>query len=348
MKSLAATGAGLTLALTCWALVRAAPAKPAPSPAAAIARLKADEAAIKSGRLTLLVTLRRGEPPAGTKPATARDAALKAPLIGQSREYVVFSGANWKREATVMSPQGEPQGRVLVGFRDKVGRTYREQGGEKAGAVGLKPTLGAPESVLLSRSTTLLDGVTWTSAKWNGSQLVLSGKRETAQVTLALRTTPRYAVERMTLSQQSTTPSGAVSHGEEIRAAYETAGGGLVLKSLEASQYAIGAVNELGLAAYKVEGAQLNEAVKPEELEIAFPMGTQVVDRRVDPPASYLFDGRELTLAEARALSERAASNTARVGKPAPEWELKTLDGKSAKLADYRGKVVLLTWFASW
>jgi thiol-disulfide isomerase/thioredoxin len=35
-------------------------------------------------------------------------------------------------------------------------------------------------------------------------------------------------------------------------------------------------------------------------------------------------------------------------GKIAPEWELNTLDGKPVKLSDYRGKAVLLNFWATW
>ena len=35
-------------------------------------------------------------------------------------------------------------------------------------------------------------------------------------------------------------------------------------------------------------------------------------------------------------------------GKVAPDWELNTLDGKPVKLSDYRGKAVLLNFWATW
>lgn len=37
-----------------------------------------------------------------------------------------------------------------------------------------------------------------------------------------------------------------------------------------------------------------------------------------------------------------------RVGEKAPDFELKTLDGKTAKLSDYRGKKVILNFWATW
>jgi thiol-disulfide isomerase/thioredoxin len=35
-------------------------------------------------------------------------------------------------------------------------------------------------------------------------------------------------------------------------------------------------------------------------------------------------------------------------GKVAPDWELNTLDGKPVRLSDYRGKAVLLNFWATW
>jgi peroxiredoxin len=40
--------------------------------------------------------------------------------------------------------------------------------------------------------------------------------------------------------------------------------------------------------------------------------------------------------------------NVAAVGEPAPNFELTTLDGRTVQLADYRGKPVLVNFWASW
>ena len=99
---------------------------------------------------------------------------------------------------------------------------------------------------------------------------------------------------------------------------------------------------------YKVEGAEVNPAVKPDELVIAVPTSTKITDARFDPPLHYVQGEKELTMAELKAMHDKSVGGAAKVGSPAPGWELKTLDGTPARLEDFRGKVVLLTWFASW
>src|SRR5690349_3764843 len=64
---------------------------------AVLARLKKDEAAIKSGRISILVTRREGEIPERATGAAAAEALRKAPLGSQRREYLIFSGDDWKR-----------------------------------------------------------------------------------------------------------------------------------------------------------------------------------------------------------------------------------------------------------
>jgi len=47
-------------------------------------------------------------------------------------------------------------------------------------------------------------------------------------------------------------------------------------------------------------------------------------------------------------LATIAAAPTALAGQKAPEFTLKDMNGKTVSLSDYRGKVVLLTFWATW
>ncbi|MFI5053188.1 MAG: TlpA family protein disulfide reductase [Acidimicrobiia bacterium] len=47
-------------------------------------------------------------------------------------------------------------------------------------------------------------------------------------------------------------------------------------------------------------------------------------------------------------LAQVAHPRSAKLGQPAPDFELTTLDGKTVKLSDYRGKPVVLNFWASW
>lgn len=43
-----------------------------------------------------------------------------------------------------------------------------------------------------------------------------------------------------------------------------------------------------------------------------------------------------------------SAPSVARVGEPAPDFKLENLDGQSTSLSDFRGKTVLLNFWATW
>jgi peroxiredoxin len=57
-----------------------------------------------------------------------------------------------------------------------------------------------------------------------------------------------------------------------------------------------------------------------------------------------------MTIALTHTMAEEAPDNLPGlpIGEKAPDFELKTLDGKTVKLSDYRGKKVILNFWATW
>lgn len=74
--------------------------------------------------------------------------------------------------------------------------------------------------------------------------------------------------------------------------------------------------------------------------------------RKGGAAAPPLFSLRGITLFAVLVLSWEIlagmGSKPPQVGGPAPSFEAKTLEGKAVSLSDYRGKVVLLTFWATW
>jgi peroxiredoxin len=342
-----------------------APAKPATppkpkavAPAAAgvdavLARLKKDEATVKSGRISLLVLRREGEIPEDATGAAAAEALRKAPLLSQRREYLIFSGDDWKRDVTMMDPQGNIGGHVLVGMKKKVGRAFQEQGhGDEAGTaagIGVEPKQEPADHLLFQRGHALLSKIRWTGKTETAGKITLTGNVEDGKATAVLRTAPRYALERFSVVESLLTPVGETTRTQQVSANYAVEGGALTLKSIDVADFAGKPFHKGMHVNYKVEGAQINPAVVEAELAVAIPEGTLVSDSRLGDPLRYKQGAQDLSLAELQALQEKRATTGAKVGRAAPAWGgLKALDGKSYKPEDYKGRVVLLTWFASW
>src|SRR3954462_2175374 len=62
-------------------------------------------------------------------------------------------------------------------------------------------------------------------------------------------------------------------------------------------------------------------------------------------PAVQNTTGAAATAAPATPANVPAATDRAEVGKPAPDFTLKDLDGKEVRLSSFKGKTVVLEWF---
>jgi len=358
MRSGFARGAGILLTAACGLPLSAAPARKAatppagPSPATLVAALEKAESSLKSGRVSVSVVRRRGKAAKNAAPAALREAGTKGAVHSQRREYLVWSGADWRQDITVMDSTGNPTMQFNMGVQGKTGRVLQATGtsdmAERRATVGIDPRQTLTTEFFTGKSAAWLRGIRWTGAKKTGDRVTLTGAQGDARCTVVLRTTPRVAIESLVRTEKVVTPIAEVNTYHEFKASYAVENGTLVPKSVDQIQYPAEELDEVVLTRYTVEGARLNDPVGAQDLTIALPAGTRVVDNRFDPPLRYVRGESELTQAELKALHERQTSTVAKVGRPAPEWEVKTLEGKTAKLSDYRGKVVLLTWFASW
>jgi hypothetical protein len=218
-------------------------------------------------------------------------------------------------------------------------------GDEASAVVGEPPGPNAIEYLLKGRAAEYLQDVGWVSAKPAGKLLELRGSRGDELVTAVLRTAPRAAVERLVLVKGLEMQGGSVTRTQRLQVTYETGAQGLAPRVVEELTYLGKPVGQALLVRCKVEGAQINSPVSRDDLHVELPRGTAVSDTRFSPPLRYKQRERDLSKAE---LDELHSRTVAAVGRTAPGWELPTLENKKAKLSDYRGKVVLLTWFASW
>lgn len=78
--------------------------------------------------------------------------------------------------------------------------------------------------------------------------------------------------------------------------------------------------------------------------------GSSAGSRRAGAPLRFSLRGIRLFVALLLSfgLLTGMGSKPPQVGGPAPSFEAKTLEGKMVSLSDYRGKVVLLTFWATW
>jgi hypothetical protein len=93
-----------------------------------------------------------------------------------------------------------------------------------------------------------------------------------------------------------------------------------------------------------VREARLNVALPDATFAFRMPRGTFVQDNRVNPPLVY----REGITIPQQVQRQQQKRSALRIGQPAPEFELTSLSGEMIRLADLRGRVVVLNMFALW
>ena len=191
----------------------------------------------------------------------------------------------------------------------------------------MKPQKDAADLFLFQRTAALLSGIQWNSQTASAGKITLKAQQEGATATAILRTTPRLALEKLSVVESLTTPLGETKRTQEYAATYALEKGALVLRTVETLDYALKPINKGMHTLHKLEGSQQNVPVADAELAIAMPAGTKISDGRLDRPVRYVQGEQDLTLAELQALIDKKGSMGAKVGAAAPSWALIGLDG---------------------
>jgi peroxiredoxin len=361
MGRIARLGAVLAGAMLAWPARGAAPppaGRGVLSPPAAMALLRENEARVVAGVVRYASTSRSTRWDGDVDEGEAR-----AELAARGRDYggvsgrLQFAGDAWRDDAVFTSPAGVSlimETAAAAGLRRELRRAASRMravvGPEGAGPGNLV------SSLLRARLGALLKDVPWKSAapapggrvslkaEWQGRglELVLD-PRAAGRVTRITVLTRRDGQER---------PSAIVV----VEATWQTLDGlSFPARVSELRVSRLGEGVQASRQDLRVETALLNGPVAPAELLVALPPGAEVTDLRAGTAVRYSQGERDLSLAEVRDLAEKKSSallptppGGPRLGAPAPPLAVRTLDGKPAGLADFRGKVVLLNWFASW
>jgi hypothetical protein len=351
--------AAMLAPLALRAAARAAP-KPGLSPPLAMARLKEAEAKVTSGTMRLIGTSRSTRWDGEVAEAEARaELAKNGRDYGGSTGTLRFTAAGWREDGTFTSPAGVST-LTMVGGAGGLRRAVVSAASHAHATVG--PETPGPASLLntLLRSglAELLRQVPWKSSESTAAGLLLlKGDWQARSLALTLDPKVDYRPVEIRLVTTRTGEAGAATAAIQVtRVSYGSFAGIRVpahVEQLNVTRLGEGA--HASLLDLKVEVIALNAPVAGEALAVALPKGAEVLDARVGTPVRYQQGDRDLTNAEVRELAEKrlaeempAPPGGPKLGAPAPAIALKTLEGKEAKLADYRGKVVLLNWFASW
>jgi peroxiredoxin len=334
-------------------LALALPATPAGAQDAAtvakdtLANLAAEEAKSPRGRLELTVTDRRGEKK-GIETDSEERKRIGALPGGSAQGTLVFGPDSWCKDLNIAKtgPDTKPM-RVRTAESSGVLRNLMQVAdGSKDPAYGrvIKITTTAPaDAALTHRAAKSLTGVTWTSARPDGETVVLEGKRgeEVHTLTLALKPAPR--VKSWRLSRSVVAPDGRI-----IEQAYdcrvETADDGSP-KRVEEWMTVGSPINSAALRVTEIKKWDSGADLKPEDLQLRFPKGTHVVDTRAGVPAEYDQTSEGVNEEEVAEVARAFAEGRTKVGDPAPDFQLKSPDGKVTRLEELRGNIVLLYWF---
>jgi len=316
----------------------------------ALAALAAEERKQPSGRLALTVTERRGPFVAGEKLEDTRKRILATDrtLVVQGR--LLYGPEGLFKDLGAPAGGNEPAGTrtrtsELAGIRRTLFEA-RVDGEDRKWALVTRATGSAPGDAILTRQVAkAADGIRWATARAEGERLTLDGARADERHSLVLRTGALPQVESWSLTRKIRGPQGDVEQTYRCEvAAGETAGS---IKRIEEWVLNPPPYATVSYRATEVKSAEA-APVTASDLALSLPKGARVTDSRTDVTVEYEQTEAGVKDEDIARFVQQQTTGRAQAGDTAPPFDLRALRGKRVKLGDYRGKPLLLFWFASW
>lgn len=309
----------------------------------ALGAFAAEEARAPRARLTLSLSERRGEKKGIETESEARKRIAGMPA-GTAEGTLVYTPEGWLKEMNVPASGQNPRPmRVRTAESGQVLRNLiqvTQDGRERAfGRVIRIQTTAPADAILTRRASRALQGITWTASRSDGNTLKLEGKRGEEEHALSLELKPAPRIVSWRLTRTVTSPEG-----RNLLQEYECRTDPSLARVEE--WMSIGTpINTITYRLTEVKKLELAPDLKPEDVRIRFPKGTQVVDARGEIPLEYEQTAEGVNEDEVARAAQALADGRARVGDVAPAFELQDARGKFARLSDFKGSVLVLYWF---
>ncbi len=326
---------------------------PAPAQEADAAKLIAAvgtaEAAASPTRLILAVSERRGPYLASEAPTQMRDRLVREKPIQAEGTFVALR-EGWVKDLVVSATLGaRAPSHTRTGQSGGLLRVLVETtvGGEaqRFGRVTRVATIAPGDAVLSRQIAAGARGIQWTAHEVAGDRIRLRGVRGQERHTLELERIGSHALRRWELTRRLTGPSGEQQEQTYICEADPGGPAGSVsrLEEWVINPPPAGNVAHRVTVVRTPPGQPLPTAA---DLAVRFPPGTLVTDVRGEVAVEYEQTEEGVDEAQVARTAADLVKDRVGVGQPAPEFPIRNLRGKELKLADFRGKPLVLYWFS--
>lgn len=314
----------------------------------AVAALAAEEAALPSAKLTISVTDRRGPYVKDeTLDLLRRRMEGRPPTVAEGA--MSYDPKAWLKDLNVRLLRTEPTTmRTRTAAAGGLLRVLMEVNADgedqRRGRVLRAPDMVPGDAILTRHVAKSLEGVAWSSAKTAEGVVSLVGTRGDERHEVKIARQPKTWLKSWKLTRNLTAPTGEKFEQtywcEVTRGAVpEPIGYVEEWVLVPSANSVVSRVTQVKATAPPLEG-------KPEATAVRFPPGTIVTDARGEVPVEYIQSDEGVNEEEVAEASRLLAQGRARVGDPAPAFQVRGEKNRPIKLADFKGKPLAIFWFS--